>query len=299
MSWRRPGYSMVAWTLTTFSQRQRPLAIPIKSRFGAHVMRFFVSGTQATHNLKHSPTRSDTGLESLDRVEAQDIYPKTVRCVDATLIDYSGKDDDEINNHGDDKAADEELGEDAEPQVQENITEESIAALVASQTPLKEFQHGRLAVEIARMAKIFPNDSSQWSVGPEQPSVSSATGDDLSNLIKWRGQLERDVQQLNTPPQFARASDSKEADANAEVVRSDEIPTSSGSSDPTVDILGVEQAPSESEPLPAADPGNLQPDQRRAYDIILWHPPLRMLLHGEGGKYEYLRPPANRFTKKN
>ncbi|KAJ7933142.1 hypothetical protein B0H13DRAFT_2307103 [Mycena leptocephala] len=155
------------------------------------------------------------------------------------------KDDDEINNHGDDKAADEELGEDAEPQVQENITEESIAALVASQTPLREFQHGRLAVEIARMARISPNDSPQWSAGLEQPPVPSATGDDLSNLIKWRGQLERDVQQLNTPPQFARASDSEEADANAEVVRSDEIPTSPGSSDPTVDILGVEQAPSE------------------------------------------------------
>ncbi|KAJ7187075.1 hypothetical protein C8R46DRAFT_807835, partial [Mycena filopes] len=37
----------------------------------------------------------------------------------------------------------------------------------------------------------------------------------------------------------------------------------------------------------------LKPDQRRAYDIIVWHldqnlagnepPPLRMLLHGEGG----------------
>ncbi|KAJ6570530.1 hypothetical protein DFH09DRAFT_1464301 [Mycena vulgaris] len=53
-----------------------------------HIFNLIFSGTNRIDQLDIPP---QSGLESLDRVEVQDIYPRTVRCVDASLIGHSGK----------------------------------------------------------------------------------------------------------------------------------------------------------------------------------------------------------------
>ncbi|KAJ6531509.1 hypothetical protein DFH09DRAFT_1409284 [Mycena vulgaris] len=52
-------------------------------------MTYFKTSNKASFDFK--AVQDLSGLESLNRVEVQDIYPRTVRCVDASLIGHSGK----------------------------------------------------------------------------------------------------------------------------------------------------------------------------------------------------------------
>lgn len=56
-----------------------------------------------------------------------------------------------------------QLGEDANL-VNDTFTEDSLAALIASQVPLQEELHGRMAVEWAKHARIFSADGGQWEL---------------------------------------------------------------------------------------------------------------------------------------
>jgi hypothetical protein len=141
-----------------------------------------------------------------------------------------------------------------------------------------------MALEHARVAKIFGNESSDWVIGIGQPPVVvNATGNDLSNLIKWRSQLAQDVQAQNSVPEFVEAPESVHSPP-------DVVPLAA------VDEAQVTTLPASAYPemaLTAAQVSELKADQLRAYEIIIWHldatlagrepPPLRMLLHGEGG----------------
>src|ERR1700722_2633980 len=60
---------------------------------------------------------------------------------------------------------------------EELYSEERLTNLMANATPQREVLHGRIAVEIAKHAHIFPEDASQWSVDPTK--VGNATGDDF------------------------------------------------------------------------------------------------------------------------
>ena len=86
-----------------------------------------------------------------------------------------------------DRTADisDKLGEDFR-EVDSGCSEEGLANLIASQTPVDELHHVLLAVEIAKRLKIFANHNSQWEVGTDG-LVGNATGDDLAKLMQWKG----------------------------------------------------------------------------------------------------------------
>jgi hypothetical protein len=175
-----------------------------------------------------------------------------------------------------------ELGE----QFEVEVTEEALQDAIAAQTPINEALHARFAVEIARQAKIFRNDDSEWPI-PVPSHVGNASGDDLTRLLEWKRQFERDVAIQNAgydPPTLERSLDPGSV---APLTQSEIHQNSHGTVIPLARTAMSEAA------LEAVDVIALGKDQRRAYDIIIWHldqtlrawnpPPLRMLVHGEGG----------------
>jgi hypothetical protein len=201
--------------------------------------------------------------------------------------------------HHFDRQADEdyELGEDF-VEVENEYSEEGLAKLIASQTPVEELTHALLAVEIAKRAKIFTNECSRWSVN-EGGSVGNATGDDLTKLMQWKVQMKKDVVSQNTDSDAPHAMDI-EPGFGGQVNRLTEVEQSHGE----VSILAPEAS------LPAVDPALLRSDQFRAFDIITWHldqtlsgnepPPLRMILYGEGGtgKSKVIQTVTETFAQK-
>ena len=180
-----------------------------------------------------------------------------------------------------------ELGEDAQIP-DDTFTEEGLAALIASQVPLREELHGRFAVEKAKYAKIFTGDNSQWNLDKELPPVVNATGDDLCRLLHWRNQMEADVATQNMGADAPREEELG-LDRGG-VGRLTNFRNASGSrGDVSLEATNVLSEAS----IPAVDPSLLKADQFRAYDIVTWHleqtlagkkpPPLRMIVHGEGG----------------
>ncbi|KAF8195697.1 hypothetical protein K438DRAFT_1968205 [Mycena galopus ATCC 62051] len=176
----------------------------------------------------------------------------------------------------------EDLGEDIEFTIS-GYSEEGLAQLIASQIPIREELHARMAMEFARAADIFANDSSEWALVPGQPVVTNATGSDMANLVTWRNQLAQDVQIQNSVPEFVEAAE--QLHDSADVIQMDHFTAV----EPQVTGLPITSGDTV---LTAAPLSELKPDQRRAYEIIIWHldatlagkepPPLRMGLYGEG-----------------
>ena len=176
-----------------------------------------------------------------------------------------------------------ELGEDVED-AEVRYSEEGLASLVASQTPLQEETHAHLAVEIAKRARIFASGASRWELDQRNSDIANATGDDLRKLLSWKAQMKRDVLTQNTDSD-APCTDNDSSGDSGRVDRLDQnnFPVSQ----PEVSILAAETS------LPPVDPSKLKADQFQSYDIIAWHleqtlarmepPPLRMIMYGEGG----------------
>ena len=189
-----------------------------------------------------------------------------------------------------------ELGEDFR-EVDSGYSEEGLADLIASQTPVEELHHALLAVEIAKCSKIFANHNSRWEIGTDG-SVGNATGDDLAKLMQWKGQMKRDVVTQNTNSDAPHVVD---IDSGGQVSRLTEIESESHGE---VSILAPEAS------LLAVDPALLKFDQFHAFDIITWHldqtlsgnepPPLRMILYGEGGtgKSKVIQTVTETFAQK-
>ena len=73
-----------------------------------------------------------------------------------------------------------------------DLTEEKLAELIATQTPIREELHGRMAIELARQAKIFPSFETGWSISSNNKTRSAEAGD-LERLIRWKEQMQQDV----------------------------------------------------------------------------------------------------------
>ena len=97
------------------------------------------------------------------------------------------------------------MGEDFR-KVDSGYSKEGLANLIASQTPVDELHHALLAIEIAKCSKIFANHNSQWEVGTDG-LVGNATGNDVVNLMQWKGQMKRDVVTQNTDLDIPHAMD--------------------------------------------------------------------------------------------
>ncbi|GLB44644.1 putative G-quadruplex DNA unwinding [Lyophyllum shimeji] len=181
-----------------------------------------------------------------------------------------------------------ELGEDTAVG-DHGYTEEGLDALVASQTPANEYLHARLAIELGCRARVFSPYVNEWKVDPSHASAVPATGDDISRLIRWRNQMAADVARQNGAETIVMGHVNTEGNTASVVPITIETPQPLP---PSVSVFGSGAVQGEVS-LPAVDPSRLREDQRRAYNIVVWHlnqtlagrkpPPLRMILQGEGG----------------
>ena len=184
------------------------------------------------------------------------------------------------------QSLDDESGVDEVPTAP-GLSEEGLALLKMESVPLREEQHGRMAIEIAKHLGIFRNEQGAWPIEGEH-TPANATEDDLSRISMWSSLLQAAVDEKNN----RRGSDLPPAPSTTATIERSlllEDGSPSGSSLPAVILqtTGSEQA------LPAVDLGSLKRDQLRAYQIVDWHlgetlrgtspPPLRMILYGEGG----------------
>lgn len=183
-----------------------------------------------------------------------------------------------------DQDQDDKQGVDHIPPTQ-GFSEEGLALLKAEAIPLREEQHGRMAIEITKHLGIFRNDQSTWSIERENAPVN-ATEDDLSRISMWSTLLQAAANRKHN----ARGSGPLSTTVTSTTIeQSLLVDGSPGSPLPTV----ILQTPGTEQALPAVDLGSLKCDQLRAYQIVDWHlgetlrgtspPPLRMILYGEGG----------------
>ena len=103
-------------------------------------------------------------------------------------------------NFGDEESMDIEDEYVVEDQASDD-SEDTLQAIIQSQTSLGEDLHGRLAVEFAKRAKIFQNEDNHntWSAQANS-NITNATGGDVQNLLAWRTQMESDVLNINQNP---------------------------------------------------------------------------------------------------
>ncbi|KIK20991.1 hypothetical protein PISMIDRAFT_104794, partial [Pisolithus microcarpus 441] len=166
------------------------------------------------------------------------------------------------------------------------VTEDAISSLLNSQIPLQEELHGLSAVESAKYANVFPDNHLSIPVMNNAFFLHTATDTDIQSLKNWQREMEMDVVLQNLESISATQTHPSEAD-----VQCLEIPFP-GDGRPLVENVGEDNEISE-KALTPADPSTLKEDQRCAYEIVSWHvnqtlrgldpPPLRMLIHREGG----------------
>ena len=196
-------------------------------------------------------------------------------------------------------------------------TEEELQALQASHENTMEDVHAFMAVESARMGKVFEEANAEpWTEVEKRSNGSidleSALGGrksdniDLQNLTQWRVQMQADIKKQN--PDFKVTSPTEiHPDDIGNVVRLDEM-SDDVTDGPSVWYLDDEHGAEKT--LNAAEPNELYYDQFRAYDIITAHlqdilsggkpPPLRMLIHGEpgSGKSQVIQTTTQHFINR-
>lgn len=171
------------------------------------------------------------------------------------------------------------------------LTEEGLQIILQNQGSPREELHAQIAVETARNLRIFSDDEDTWE-SSTGGLPAPATDGDMEKLLRWKEQLNQDVNNQNVG---VSSSQGPVDNVNGD---SSEGPSVERQENPALADQGqVSYVPSgeetSEEALSAVDPSMLKDDQFRAYDIITWHlnqtlagskpPPLRMLLHGEGG----------------
>lgn len=157
-------------------------------------------------------------------------------------------------------------------------------------TPLAEQLHAHHALEAAKLANIFTEDGTSYAAVCTSDEVMTralrrATSEDMHNLLSWKEQMSRDVEAQNR----LLVGDICGGSTNEQ---GPDVYAICGQGHPqALDPTGSAEANEAA--LTPVDPSMLKVDQRRAFDIAAWHleqhlsgrspPPLRMLIHGEGG----------------
>ena len=148
----------------------------------------------------------------------------------------------------------------------EVFNEEGLANLMALQTPLREELHGRHAVELAKSAKIFMDESSVWETDEKSKSINNVTGDDLTKLMGWRDELKESVNKQNVQLHTGMTQNHEGVDRGS-VNRLDvDVFDEHGAG--MVSPITTEEAEAS---ITAVDPSELKEDQYQAFKIITWH----------------------------
>lgn len=145
----------------------------------------------------------------------------------------------------------------------------------------KEYVHGQLAVEAARIKGIFPNIDAIWKVDSKEEDTVAIAEEDVENTInKWRTQLE----------QSSLVNDDINLETNTRVenIEAGVMPISQ-----LLNHSNHDDDMDETTSTSLFDVENLNDDQRHAYNILDWHlnetingnppPQLLMFIPGEGG----------------
>jgi hypothetical protein len=209
---------------------------------------------------------------------------------------YAAVEEAEENSRGDEW--DEEVEDvDGDGQGAQVLTEEGLLHLQQSMKPVREVNHGIMAVMHAKHAHIF-DDVEQWTP-TGNGGVASATGDDMKKLLEWRHLMNEDVncQQLRSIENSGSVGDEggDRERGHGHVTALDGQLSASARQGPEVEHLSGDGDEATTEvSLAGLNINELNEEQRRAYEIVLWHaqqtlngvtdiPPLRMAIHGEGG----------------
>ena len=123
----------------------------------------------------------------------------------------------------------------------------------------KEYVHGQLAVEAARIKGIFPNIDAIWKVDSTEEDTVKIAGEDVDNTInKWQTQLE----------QSSLVNDDINLETNTRVknIEAGVMPIFQLLNHSNHDNV-MDKTISTS----LFDVENLNDDQRRAYNILDWH----------------------------
>ena len=160
----------------------------------------------------------------------------------------------------------------------------------------KEYIHGQLAVEAARIQDIFPKKEMPWNVGDEN-DVNVAQQDSDDELKTWQNQLQ----------ESSLVTDETELNSNdmSNAIQGKVLPMS--------DLWEGQETvkEEEKEQILATDVDKLNEEQRRAYDIVDWHlqetiegkapPQLLMMIPGEGGvgKSKLVQTITQNFQQRN
>ena len=170
--------------------------------------------------------------------------------------------------------------------------EDALQAIIRTQTSLAEEIHGRMAIEIVKRAGIFEDEqdvaNAHWPISGKHKELHNAIADDLHNLAVWQKQLEADVRRVN---EKGKGKDVAmcESGGDVELLATRALNSKTAG---TSDVKMIDETESE-QLLDAIEPTSLNEEQKRAYDIVMWHldetiaghspPPLRMMTYGEGG----------------
>ena len=141
----------------------------------------------------------------------------------------------------------------------------------------REYVHGQLAVEAARIQGVLPDSKTKWDVLPES-DVETAPPNIEAVLDTWKLELQRS------------SLLSEETDLDPQISTTISEPGVC----PIADLSDLTRGENkERETISAIEVDRLNDDQRRAYDIVDWHlrdtidgnivPQLLMMIPGEGG----------------
>ena len=182
------------------------------------------------------------------------------------------------------------------------ISDDDVLRYEKLQRQDKEYVHGQLGVEAAKIKGIFHDDVKGWDVHDEH-EVTSPAEDVETRLQQWRSQLEQSSLSTSNPDPI---SNFEEHPCEAGVIPISDLcqeEIDDGMSRRVDDECMVDTIQNEID--------QLNDDQRRAFDIVDWHlnetisgkkpPQLLMVIPGEGGvgKSKVIQTITQNFRRRN
>jgi len=194
---------------------------------------------------------------------------------------------------GDDDEIIDESRDEAEDRAMALMTEERLKLLKTKRVDVREANNGIEAVHLGKTAKVLL-DADEWGI-TDDARARQSNPEDVQALLDWTRAM--DMQKNNMNELGAEVPD-VEKNAMQEDPRTEMWDEAEGTAEGGVGHVdpdaGGEAAQGIAETLSGMSVEQLNEEQRKAYDIVLWHvdqtragveglPPLRMMIQGEGG----------------
>jgi hypothetical protein len=156
-------------------------------------------------------------------------------------------------------------------------TAEALQQHLKNQVQWREEFHGMKAVEIAKIHKVFADESNTWAINTSP--IRKANNDILNKLHQWKQTLMK----IEPDRTEGRMSGNLDISEVMDVEPMDDVG----------DVRATDASGCINSALEPVEPAKLLPDQKRAFDIVSWHlketlaqknpKQLLMIMPGEGG----------------